>query len=193
MNRLFLFAVPLAGSSYVFSSAVPYNENIRGNYENKIRQNAAPEKVFETFATIKERKQYYMTTADFFKAITPYNYSQAVNQSFFDNHESLVFKLADANGDGKLSFSEYFFFIVLLSTGAKWFKRMFKENGGAVTREQFIQIMIEAKKKSPQGKTQVDSKGVLDPRGSNVSDEEFKDSCLTLSEVFFKNENNLIS
>ncbi|CAG9315575.1 unnamed protein product [Blepharisma stoltei] len=193
MNKYILLALPLAKASVVFSAPAPYNENIRGTYENKIRQNANPEKVFETFASIKERKNYYMSVADFFKAITPYNYSSCVNQNFFDSHESLVFKIADANGDGKLSFSEYFFFIVLLSTGAKWFKEMFKSYGGTVTREQFIEIMKEAKKRSPQGKHMVNTKGHLDPRSSNVTDEQFRESCLTLSELFFKNDKNLIS
>ena len=49
MHRL-RYIAPLAYSTLlVHSKPPPYNERIRGVYENKIRQYAKPEKVFETF------------------------------------------------------------------------------------------------------------------------------------------------
>jgi hypothetical protein len=62
-----------------FCAEPPYNEKIRGTYENKIRQHAPPEKVFETFATIKKGKEFFMTQKDFFKSLTPYNFSPNVD------------------------------------------------------------------------------------------------------------------
>ena len=50
-------------------------ERIRGEYENKIRRHSPPEKIFETFATIKEEDDIYMSQSDLFKAICPYNYA----------------------------------------------------------------------------------------------------------------------
>lgn len=49
-------------------------ETIRGNYENKIRFFAAPEKVYEIFAHEKdENDRLVMSYADFLNAITPFN------------------------------------------------------------------------------------------------------------------------
>jgi hypothetical protein len=49
-------------------------ETIRGNYENKIRFFAHPEKVFEIFAHKKdENDRLVMSYADFLNAITPFN------------------------------------------------------------------------------------------------------------------------
>ena len=56
-----------------------------------------------------------MTKGDFFKAITPYNYSNTVNEDFFETYDSIIFRIIDANQDGKVSFAEYMFFVVLLS------------------------------------------------------------------------------
>jgi hypothetical protein len=78
-NRL----APIIGAAtftgVVFCADPPYNEKIRGTYENKIRQHAPPEKVFETFASIKKGKEFFMTQKDFFKSLTPYNFSPNVD------------------------------------------------------------------------------------------------------------------
>jgi hypothetical protein len=50
-------------------------DRIRGEYENKIRRDSPPEKIFETFATVNENGRLYMTHYDLFKAICPYNYA----------------------------------------------------------------------------------------------------------------------
>lgn len=48
-------------------------DRIRGNYENKIRFYAAPEKMFEVFAGQKmEDGNFEMSFADFLHALTPY-------------------------------------------------------------------------------------------------------------------------
>ena len=52
-------------------------DRIRGKYENKIRFFAPPEKIFETFSSIKSEEhdhKTYMTYADFFKSLTPYSF-----------------------------------------------------------------------------------------------------------------------
>jgi len=186
MRRALLYGPPLAFSSYAYLEPPTYKEKIRGTYENKIRQNAPPEKIFETFASVKEGKKFYMTLNDFFYAITPFNYSKGKDQDFFEQHESLVFKMADGNGDGKMSFTEYFFFIVLLSTGASVVKPFFDSKGGKVTKEQFMELMNQAKKTSNQGRSQVDSGSMIDPRSTNLSEEEYLLSCQKLAELLFK-------
>lgn len=94
----------------------PRQDRIRGTYENKIRFFSPPEKIFETFATAKDAEgQLVMTYADFFRALTPYNYTEIKdNKSYFEKHQPDVLKVADANGDGVISFPEFLFFITIL-------------------------------------------------------------------------------
>jgi hypothetical protein len=186
MNRLFLCA-PLLSSPFLLSAPPPYQEKIRGIYENKIRQNAAPEKIFDTFASVKENKHYFMSPLDLFRAITPYNYAASVESSFFKDRESFIMSIADANKDGRISFAEYFFFIVLMSTPYSKFEKMISKRGGEVNLQQFLDIMLEAKKKSPQGKRIVSS-NKLDPRSTTITDEDFRDSCENLFKESFKGQ-----
>ena len=44
-----------------------------GNYENRVRQHSAPEKVFEYFSSVCIDDEWFMTPHDFVRAITPYN------------------------------------------------------------------------------------------------------------------------
>jgi len=115
MRRLACLAPVICGSYFVHSKPPPYSERIRGSYENKIRQFAKPEKVFETFASTKEGKTCYMSPADLFKTFTPYNFSTNRDmEDFFKHYESQLVRLIDANGDGKISFAEYVFLVILL-------------------------------------------------------------------------------
>ena len=51
-------------------------DRIRGNYENKIRFFASPEKIFEVFSTEQEDNgALQMSYSDFLRALTPYNYA----------------------------------------------------------------------------------------------------------------------
>lgn len=190
MRRLLLSSAPLLSTTFVYLDPPSYQERIRGVYENKIRHNALPEKVFETFASIKEGKKFYMTSADLFKALTPFNYSAATEYDFFEDREILIIKAVDANRDGRVSFAEYFFFVVLLSTPAKDLKKMFEEKGGYLNMGKFLEVMLEAKKKSPQGKRLVNA-NTLDPRSTNITDQDFKESCSTLFEEFFSNKESI--
>jgi hypothetical protein len=59
-----------------------------------------------------------MTYGDFFRALTPYNYSEIKsNQEYIDKFIEKVGKvlhLADSDGDGVISFTEFFFFVTVL-------------------------------------------------------------------------------
>ena len=63
-------------------------DKIRGTYENKIRFFSPPEKIFETFASQKnEDGSLVMTYNDFFKALTPYNYTEMKDmKEYFEKH-----------------------------------------------------------------------------------------------------------
>jgi Ca2+-binding EF-hand superfamily protein len=184
MRRLLLVSIPLLSSAPLLLEPPSYQERIRGTYENKIRQNASPEKVFETFASMKENRKFFMSPQDLFKAITPFNYSPTSAYDFFKDRESFIISIVDANKDGKISFPEYFFFIVLLSTTKVQFEKMFRKRGGRLGVNGFTEIMLEAKRISPQGKRLVSSNG-LEPRSTFITDQDFEESCKNLlSEIF---------
>mgnify|MGYP000197167771 CR=1 FL=1 len=59
-----------------------------------------------------------MTYGDFFRALTPYNYgvikSNAEYLEKFKDRVGKVLHLADADADGVISFTEFFFFVTVL-------------------------------------------------------------------------------
>ena len=93
------------------------SEKIRGNYENKIRFFSPPEKSFEIFAGEKtEEGEMRMSYKDFLHAMTPYCYTPFFEDSeeYLKEHKPAILEKVDADGDGTISFTEYFFFLVLL-------------------------------------------------------------------------------
>ena len=123
MTPIILFA-PVAykvlvvdqGTNIAFCAEAPRQDRIRGTYENKIRFFSPPEKIFETFASVKtEDGKLVMSYSDFFRALTPYNYTEIKDtKSYFEKHNPEVIKVADTNNDGVISFPEFFFFVTIL-------------------------------------------------------------------------------
>ena len=95
----------------------PRAEKIRGNYENKIRFFSPPEKSFEIFSSTKtEEGEFRMSYKDFLHAMTPYCYTPYFEDGdeYLKEHKPDILSQVDADGDGTISFTEYFFFLVLL-------------------------------------------------------------------------------
>ena len=91
-------------------------EIIRGNYENKIRFFSPPEKSFEIFASVKQEDgELRMKYSDFLNAMSPFCYSPFFEgtDEYLEKHTPDILKKVDADGDGSISFTEYFFFLVL--------------------------------------------------------------------------------
>lgn len=63
----------LDSSDSFFASYHKIYERTIGNYENRIRTFSAPERVFNYFASIRVKKQSYMTREDLAFALTPYH------------------------------------------------------------------------------------------------------------------------
>lgn len=129
---------------------------IRGNYENKIRFFSPPEKIFETFATLKnEDDTLSMSYADFLKAQTPYNYGQIKNtDDYCEKHGDRINKVlqfADSNNDGKISFTEFFFFVSVLQLPKKHVQEDFQKLGGKMTREEFSADMTKHRRATKFG------------------------------------------
>ena len=120
-------------------------EKIRGIYLNKIRFFSPPEKIFETFASIKneESGRLEMSYGDFFHALTPFNYMPRPEKeeadSYFKKYKSHVLEVADVNKDGVIDFTEFFFFVTILQLPDDEVRRTFDEVGeeGVLTQEEF--------------------------------------------------------
>jgi Ca2+-binding EF-hand superfamily protein len=130
-------------------SDVSTAEFIRGNYENKIRFFSQPEKIFETFASVqKEDGTLAMTYTDFLYALTPYNYSHLRSKEelkdYLENHHDRVARLlryADSDGDGEISFTEFFFFVTVLQVPESTVHRQFDKNkDGLLSPEEFSNL-----------------------------------------------------
>lgn len=186
MRRLLRFAPIIATSSFVFAEPPPFNEKVRGMYENKIRQFAPMEKIFETFASEKQGKDIFMTKTDFFEALSPYNFSTKRDRDFFKTYDSMVFKMIDANKDGLVSYSEFLFFIVLLSIDDGLIHDFFEDHQGSINREQFSRLMNEARLQAPQVKNLVNVQSMIDPRSASFNEESFLKNTRALAKYLFK-------
>lgn len=117
-----------------------------------------------------------MTEKDFFKSMTPYNFSPNVDQDeFFEKFGSRVFKIIDVNGDGVLDFSEYFFFVVMLGLTNTVAKGLFEEYSvnGQCSKKQFSHLLNEARKMSNQGKQVTEAGALPDPRSTSALQSDF--------------------
>ncbi|RKO87049.1 hypothetical protein BDK51DRAFT_51404 [Blyttiomyces helicus] len=100
-----------------------------GNYENRLRAFSHPYKVFAYFASKHKNGVPYMSH------ISPDSVPSAI----------AFFQLADTNGDGLISFSEYMTFLVLLGTSEYHWRLSFKlfdtDGNGTVSKDEFTLIM----------------------------------------------------
>ncbi|CAN1172252.1 Calcium uptake protein, mitochondrial [Linum perenne] len=138
------------------------------NYEKRIRLQSPPEKVFEYFASFRGPDgDVLMTPADLMRAIVPVfppSESDRVRQGFLRGERfhgelhcspSNFFMLFDTNSDGLISFSEYIFFVTLLSIPESSFHVAFKmfdhNNNGEIDIEEFKRVMGLMRSQSRQG------------------------------------------
>lgn len=77
LKRGIWVAPVFVGSSLGFCEELSTSDKIRGNYENKIRFFAPPEKIFETFATLKTDDSVFMSYDDFFHSLTPFSFHKS--------------------------------------------------------------------------------------------------------------------
>jgi len=153
-------------------------DKIRGTYENKIRFFSHPEKIFETFASKKQDDgTLVMSYADFFKALTPYNYTEMREMSsYFENNEIAALKLADVNGDGVIDFTEFFFFITIMQIPETIIEDVFRKHGNkpdTISAEDFGKVLTELRKNTVLGAKQT-NKSFLDTRLVKATEEDFK-------------------
>lgn len=169
-------------------------ERIRGEYENKIRRHSPPEKIFETFATIKENDDIFMSQADLFKAICPYNYavreeSEEDKKKRLEEFQSTsLLKFTDVDKDGKISLYEYFIVVTLLQVKRNEIIEFFKEilkGEEKITREHFLEF-LEFLNKNSRVKLTITSI-MPDPRRVKLNSDEYKEIVKKLTDQMFEN------
>lgn len=130
-------------------------------YENRIRDYSTPDKIFRYFATLRSvasgpmKEEIFMTPDDFLRSITPgMKQPEGLGLDQFKkfdpkrdklecglNEDSIFFKLGQS---GLISFTDYVFLLVLLSTPPRNFEiafKMFDLNGdGDVEAEEFAKV-----------------------------------------------------
>jgi len=128
-------------------------------YENRIRDYSTPDKIFRYFATLKVHmegySEVYMTPDDFVRSITPgMKQPEGFGLDQFKKYDPRRDKLECAlqedsifyalGQSGLISFSDYIFLLVLLSTPPRMFEiafKMFDLNGdGDVEFEEFEKV-----------------------------------------------------
>lgn len=111
----------------------------KGNKENKIRFFGTPKQIYNTFANQRDDDgKLAMSYKEFFNALCPYNYAKVSdnNGNYFENNEKSIDKImriADVDKDGLISFSEFFFFVLVVQTPEAVIKADFKKCGGKMT------------------------------------------------------------
>lgn len=160
-------------TKYLFRDS--YRRRVFFNYEKRMRMRSSPEKVFEYFASVRSPEgEVFMTPADLMRAIVPVfppSNSNIVREGClrgekfpdkmpYDN--STFFMLFDIDNDGLISFSEYIFFVTLLSIPESSFNIAFKmfdlDHNGEIDREEFKKVMGLMRSHNRQGASHRDGK-----------------------------------
>ena len=70
-----------------------------------------------------------MSYKDFLHAMTPYCYTPYFEgqEDYLKENKPDILNKVDADGDGTISFTEYFFFLVLLQSSVRDMRRIFKK------------------------------------------------------------------
>lgn len=99
-----------------------------------------------------------MSYADFFHALTPYNFmkhKKGSDKKYFKEKKEWVDKImniADVEGDGTISYFEFFFFVLVWETPSKHVSADFKAKGGVMNLEDFTASVAGHRKKTTFGK-----------------------------------------
>lgn len=192
-----MVAAPFAISALTKSESeceeAPRQDRIRGQYENKIRFFSPPEKIFETFAHNKdENGKLVMSYSDFFRALTPYNYTELKdNKAYFEKFKPDVLKVADANSDGVISFPEFIFFITILQLPIGLLAKEFAKADPKelkMNREQFSKTCSSLRKKTILGQKQTNkTNGFMpDARSIRAQEEDFTEAYEQITKELFQ-------
>jgi Ca2+-binding EF-hand superfamily protein len=126
--------------------------HIFDNYEARIREMSTPEKTFNYFASVLDAStgERFMTLEDFLKCLSP---SWRSGSGRVDPARFPSLSLADIDGDGRISFTEFVVFSTLLAVPSRDFELAFGmfdlDGDGTLDRGEFLRILSVLKSHSP--------------------------------------------
>ena len=137
-----------------------------------------------------------MSYKDFLHAMTPYCYTAFFEDEdeYLKEHRPDILKRVDADGDGTISFTEYFFFLVLLQSEDRDIRKTWKKyedkSSKTVTRENCIKMLRELRKSTQAGARQMDRVSI-DARAIKATEEDFTRTNHHLVELLFKDKDSI--
>lgn len=135
-----------------------------------------------------------MSYADFFKALTPYNYTEMKDMSeYFEKNQIEALKLADVNGDGVIDFTEFFFFITIMQIPETIVEDVFRKHGDkpdTISAEDFGKVLSELRKNTILGSKQK-NKSFLDARLVKASEEDFMNTNKSIAKHMLKGDTEI--
>lgn len=150
--------------------------------------------MFEIFASVKQEDgELGMSYSDFLRAMSPYNYTEIFEgtDDYVKEHTPKILKKVDVNSDGTISFTEFFFFLVLLQVSPVKIKRQFKKHeGGKMTKEETSIALKELRKGTQAGKRQQE-KVALDARQIKCSDDDFMATNKAIVNLLFEGKTHV--
>ncbi|MES1914769.1 MAG: hypothetical protein MHM6MM_006805 [Cercozoa sp. M6MM] len=146
--------VERAESRLVHAQEPSVFERMQHNYNNRIRDWSTPEKIFDTFSSVRDShgKGSFMTLADFCNAILPADWrdaeiAQKAAPSETLSRDSVLRSCADADGDGLISFGEFVFFWTLAGVPERDFDvalKMFDVDGdGSISLAECVALLLK--------------------------------------------------
>lgn len=92
-----------------------------------------------------------MSYKEFLHCIIPYNHNRPKANKYWSTHKDEIDHIlhyADVDGDGTISFPEFFFFVLVLQTPSKYIYKDFENYGGKMTIDEFSKVLSGHKKKT---------------------------------------------
>ncbi|KNE67532.1 hypothetical protein AMAG_11987 [Allomyces macrogynus ATCC 38327] len=122
-----------------------------GHYENRVRAYSHPFKVFQYFASTSKGGTDYMTADDFIASLLPFRdvpdheRPDPAYRRLKTSSAAQFLKLADLDGDGLISFSEYMLFLTLLQIPDHHIDMAFSaldtDGNGQLSQSEFLQFL----------------------------------------------------
>jgi hypothetical protein len=161
---------------------------VKGNEDNKIRFFGSPQEITEPLYNQRneENGQTEMSYKEFLHALTSFNYTSPKDNSAyfrrFQKQINSVLHLTDADRNGQIGFTEFYFFVLLLQTHKKTIKQDFKKFGGKMNAKQFSTNLTAHRRKNHFVKKQ-----------SRLAekDEDFLETNKAMTATIFKNKKDL--
>jgi len=134
-----------------------------------------------------------MTYSDFYRAVTPFNHSHIMsNYSYlkkFKKNADTIMNYADADNNGVISFTEFFFFMTVIQLQDKNVQHLFED--GKLTSKEFSKQLTALRRRTKFGANQKDGGNLLDSRHVKAKDQDFLATNAAMTEKIFAGRENI--